>query len=90
MLTNFYFGMNLTEVSEAEMDECDNQLRVIMKKLWPYFEQSKFDLCVPHKHELHGEPGKRIISVGKIYAALLMVGNYRNYKETLEKENVTD
>ncbi len=38
--------------------------------------------------DLHGVPGNRIITVGKIYAALLMIGNYRSYKETLAKENV--
>ena len=42
--------LNFEEASEAEMDEGDNQLRVIMKKLWPFIEQEKFDLCVPHKH----------------------------------------
>ena len=35
---------------------------------------------------LHGVPGARLVTTGKIYAALLMVGNYRNYKTILEKE----
>ena len=42
--------LNFDEASEADMDEGDNQLRFIMKKLWPFVEQEKFDLCVPHKH----------------------------------------
>jgi voltage-dependent calcium channel N type alpha-1B len=42
--------LNFEEASEADMDEADNQLRAIIKKLWPFTEQEKFGLCVPYKH----------------------------------------
>lgn len=35
--------------------------------------------------ELHGTPNKRVMSVGKVYAGLLMVENYRAYKTSLAK-----
>ena len=42
--------LNFDEANEADMDEADNQLRVIMKKLWPFVVPGKIDLCVPPKH----------------------------------------
>jgi len=33
--------LNFEEASEADMDEADNQLRGIIKKLWPFTEQEK-------------------------------------------------
>lgn len=35
--------------------------------------------------ELHGTPVKRRLTVGKIYAGLLVLENYRSYKQSLAK-----
>lgn len=35
--------------------------------------------------ELHGTPAKRRLTVGKIYAGLLVLENYRSYKQSLAK-----
>lgn len=35
--------------------------------------------------ELHGTPEKRRLTVGKIYAGLLVLENYRSYKQSLAK-----
>lgn len=35
--------------------------------------------------ELHGTPLKRKLTVGKIYAGLLVLENYRSYKQSLAK-----
>ncbi len=34
---------------------------------------------------MHGRPNCRVMTVGKIYAGLLMVENYRTYKASLAK-----
>jgi hypothetical protein len=34
---------------------------------------------------LHGSPTKRVLTVGKIYAGLLVLENYRSYKQSLAK-----
>lgn len=42
--------LNMEEADEAQMDQCDVELRAILLKLWPYIDVKKFDLCVPHTH----------------------------------------
>jgi len=64
------------------MDRADEELRFTIKKLWPLQTLSKLNLLVPPKHELHGRPSKRKMTVGKIYAGLLILENYRSYKQT--------
>lgn len=78
--------LNLEEADDAQADQADEELRAILIKLWSYVDIKIINLCVPYKHELHGSSSKRLVTVGKIYAALLMVGNYRNYKESLNGE----
>ena len=98
--------LNLEEVDDAAADQCDEELRGILNKIWPYIDEKKREMCVPRNEGiiinisdsyfffskylfflvLHGVPGARVVTTGKIYAALLMVGNYRNYKTILEKE----
>lgn len=77
--------LNMEEADEAQMDQSDEELRVIIQKLWPYYEQNQINLCLPTKDELHGTPSRRVMSVGKVYAGLLMVENYRTYKSSLAK-----
>ena len=78
--------LNLEEATDGQADQADEELRAILIKLWSYIDVKKIDLCVPYKYELHGTETKRVMTVGKIYAALLMVGNYRNYKESMNAE----
>jgi hypothetical protein len=67
------------------MDKADEELRDTIKKLWPLQSVKKLDLLVPRKEELHGTPKKRKLTVGKIYAGLLVLENYRSYKQSLAK-----
>ncbi len=67
------------------MDKADEELKETIKKLWPLQSAKKINLLVPPKEELHGIPSKRVLTVGKIYAGLLMLENYRSYKQSLAK-----
>jgi hypothetical protein len=62
------------------INQCDEDLRQLIKKMWPYHPDSTINLLVPSKEELHGTPQKRRLTVGKIYAGLLAVENFRSYK----------
>ena len=68
-----------------EMDKADEELKETVKKLWPLQSVKKLNLLVPPKEALHGTPSNRCLTVGKIYAGLLMLENYRSYKQSLAK-----
>lgn len=68
-----------------EMDKADEELRETISKLWPLQSSKKMDLLVPPGTELYGSNGKRKLTVGKIYAGMLILENYRSYKQSLEK-----
>lgn len=67
------------------MDKADEELRETVKKLWPFQSMEKINLAIPPREELHGNISKRRLTVGKIYAGLLMLENYRSYKQSLAK-----
>ena len=68
------------------MDRADEELRFTIKKLWPLQTPAQLSLLVPPKHELHGRPARRKMTVGKIYAGFLILENYRSYKQTCSGE----
>jgi voltage-dependent calcium channel N type alpha-1B len=68
-----------------EMDKADEELKDTVKKLWPLQSVKKLDLLVPPKDKLHGMPNRRVLTCGKIYAGLLMLENFRSYKQSLAK-----
>jgi voltage-dependent calcium channel N type alpha-1B len=67
------------------MDKADEELKETIKKLWPLQSIKKLDLLVPPREQLHGTPKKRKLTVGKIYAGLLVLENYRSYKQSLAR-----
>ena len=68
-----------------EMDRADEELRETIRKIWPIQSSKRLNLLVPPKEELHGTPAKRRVTVGKIYAGLIILENYRSYKQSLAK-----
>ncbi|XP_013405209.2 probable voltage-dependent N-type calcium channel subunit alpha-1B [Lingula anatina] len=73
------------EVSADEMDQKDEELRDVIRKMWPL--QSKkpktIKLLVPPNEELNN--GK--MTVGKIYAGLLIAENWKAYKASQTRTN---
>ncbi|CAG2067398.1 unnamed protein product, partial [Timema podura] len=57
-----------------EMDQADNELRETIRNIWPIQAKKILDLLIPRVDEL--KAGK--LTVGKIYAALLILENWRN------------
>lgn len=48
--------------------------------MWPLKTNKKLDLLVPPINELHGCNNFRKMTVGKIYAGMMILENYRSYK----------
>lgn len=59
-----------------EMDQADQELRQTISHIWPLQAKKLLDLLVPRKDELN--TGK--LTVGKIYAGLLILESWRNTK----------
>ena len=60
------------------MDAADEELRQMLIRVWPeHAKRGAVDLCVPPATELHFER----LTVGKIFAGLLIVENWRAKKE---------
>lgn len=55
------------------MDQADAELRVTITHIWPLQAKKMLDLLVPTKEAVHGK-----ITVGKIYAGLLILESWRN------------
>jgi hypothetical protein len=70
--------------SNDENDKADDELKETIKKLWPIQSVKKLNLLVPNRDEIHGTSQKRRMTVGKIYAALLILENYRLRKTLME------
>lgn len=58
------------------MDQADQELRETITHIWPLQAKKMIDLLVPRSAELNA--GK--LSVGKIYAGLLILESWRNTK----------
>ncbi|CAG5127135.1 unnamed protein product, partial [Candidula unifasciata] len=65
------------------MDRRDNELRETIRKLWPVQGKKMMDLLMPPNDEL--DEGK--MSVGKIYAGLLIAENWKAYKASQNASN---
>ena len=64
-----------------EMDEADEELRQTLRKIWPLkAKKNMIDLVVPPNSELQFQK----LTVGKIYAGLLILENYRAKKSGTE------
>ncbi|CAD5229555.1 unnamed protein product [Bursaphelenchus okinawaensis] len=64
-----------------EMDEADEELRQTLRKIWPLkAKKNMIDLVVPPNAELCFQK----LTVGKIYAGLLILENYRARKSGTE------
>ncbi|XP_011300228.1 voltage-dependent calcium channel type A subunit alpha-1 isoform X3 [Fopius arisanus] len=59
--------------SADEMDQADEELRDTVRVIWPLQAKKMLDLLIPRKEELNN--GK--LTVGKIYAGLLILENWR-------------
>lgn len=64
------------KIAAEEMDQADQELRHTISHIWPLQAKKMLDLLVPRKEELN--TGK--LSVGKIYAGLLILESWRNTK----------
>lgn len=58
------------------MDQADQELRETITHIWPLQAKKILDLLVPRSEELNA--GK--LTVGKIYAGLLILESWRNTK----------
>lgn len=58
------------------MDQADSELKETITHIWPLQAKKMIDLLVPRTDELNA--GK--LSVGKIYAGLLILESWRNTK----------
>ncbi|KAK0089004.1 hypothetical protein PV325_009755 [Microctonus aethiopoides] len=56
-----------------EMDRADEELRDTIRAIWPLEAKKMLDLLIPRKEEL----SKGKLTVGKIYAGLLIVENWK-------------
>uniref|UniRef100_A0A915CNI0 Voltage-dependent calcium channel alpha-1 subunit IQ domain-containing protein n=1 Tax=Ditylenchus dipsaci TaxID=166011 RepID=A0A915CNI0_9BILA len=64
-----------------EMDEADEELRQTLRKIWPLkAKKNMIDLVVPPNNDLCYQK----LTVGKIYAGLLILENYRARKSGTE------
>ncbi|KAL1138768.1 hypothetical protein AAG570_008830 [Ranatra chinensis] len=60
--------------SAEEMDQADEELRDTIKNIWPLQAKKILDLLIPRKDEL----GKGKMTVGKVYASLLILESWRS------------
>lgn len=63
-------------IAADEMDQADSELKETISHIWPLQAKKMIDLLVPRSDELNA--GK--LSVGKIYAGLLILESWRNTK----------
>lgn len=59
-----------------EMDAADRELRETIKHIWPLQAKKALDLVVPPP----GEAGLKRMTVGKVYAGLLIIENWKSTK----------
>nr|XP_029732754.1 voltage-dependent calcium channel type A subunit alpha-1-like isoform X7 [Aedes albopictus] len=69
-------NLNIKMRTAEEMDQADQELRQTISHIWPLQAKKLLDLLVPRKDELN--TGK--LTVGKIYAGLLILESWRNTK----------
>uniref|UniRef100_A0A1S4GFB5 Voltage-dependent calcium channel type A subunit alpha-1 n=1 Tax=Anopheles gambiae TaxID=7165 RepID=A0A1S4GFB5_ANOGA len=69
-------NLNIKMRTAEEMDQADAELRHTISHIWPLQAKKMLDLLVPLNEELNA--GK--LTVGKIYAGLLILESWRNTK----------
>ncbi|XP_058446082.1 voltage-dependent calcium channel type A subunit alpha-1 isoform X9 [Malaya genurostris] len=69
-------NLNIKMRTAEEMDQADQELRNTISHIWPLQARKMLDLLVPRKEELN----KSKLTVGKIYAGLLILESWRNTK----------
>ncbi|XP_052870004.1 voltage-dependent calcium channel type A subunit alpha-1-like isoform X5 [Anopheles cruzii] len=69
-------NLNIKMRTAEEMDQADMELRHTISHIWPLQAKKMLDLLVPLSEELN--TGK--LTVGKIYAGLLILESWRNTK----------
>ncbi|XP_053660658.1 voltage-dependent calcium channel type A subunit alpha-1 isoform X2 [Anopheles marshallii] len=69
-------NLNIKMRTAEEMDQADMELRHTISHIWPLQAKKMLDLLVPLNEELN--TGK--LTVGKIYAGLLILESWRNTK----------
>ncbi|XP_053671841.1 voltage-dependent calcium channel type A subunit alpha-1 isoform X1 [Anopheles nili] len=69
-------NLNIKMRTAEEMDQADMELRHTISHIWPLQAKKMLDLLVPLNEELNS--GK--LTVGKIYAGLLILESWRNTK----------
>ncbi|XP_050067947.1 voltage-dependent calcium channel type A subunit alpha-1-like isoform X14 [Anopheles maculipalpis] len=69
-------NLNIKMRTAEEMDQADMELRHTISHIWPLQAKKMLDLLVPLNEELNA--GK--LTVGKIYAGLLILESWRNTK----------
>ncbi|ETN67421.1 voltage-dependent p/q type calcium channel [Anopheles darlingi] len=69
-------NLNIKMRTAEEMDQADMELRHTISHIWPLQAKKMLDLLVPLSEELNA--GK--LTVGKIYAGLLILESWRNTK----------
>lgn len=57
-----------------EMDQADEELRETIQMIWPFQAKKMLDLLIPRSERLN----RNNLSVGKIYAGLLILESWRN------------
>lgn len=55
------------------MDQADSELRETIRHIWPLQAKKMLDLLVPKRDQIQGK-----LTVGKIYAGLLILESWRN------------
>lgn len=76
---------NTRMVSADEMDQADEELRETITHIWPLQAKKMLDLLVPRNDVLN--TGK--MTVGKIYAGLLILESWRSTRFGRNPQGVT-
>nr|BAA13136.2 voltage-dependent calcium channel [Heterololigo bleekeri] len=76
-------SLSIRMSSAEEMDKKDEEMREVIKRVWPVQGKKIVDLLVPPNHELNN--GK--LTVGKVYGGLLIAENWRAYKASQNQNN---
>jgi len=66
-------NLNIKMRPADEMDSADKELRVTICHIWPLQAKKLLDILVPPPKEL----GKTRLTVGKVYAGLLIIENWK-------------
>lgn len=69
-------NLNIKMRPADEMDQADEELRGTIQMIWPFQAKKMLDLLIPRTDRLN----KMHLTVGKIYAGLLILESWRNTK----------